>query len=87
MIQLIPDIIIRDLVQQPPSSSLPKSCLEINYMLFNATSGVTSITYRDMDDLLFCASSLTSILVQLANIKGEKGDNGIQGSKGKETLE
>ena len=73
-------------------SSLPKSCLEIKnsspnipsgyYTLFNATSGATSINYCDMDDLLFCASSLTSILQQLqfnfANTKGEKGDIGTK---------
>ena len=76
------------------SSSLPKSCLEIKnsspnspsgyYALLNATSGVTSIIYCDMDDLLFCASSLTSVLEQLqvANIKGEKGDPGIAGPSG-----
>ena len=56
-------------------SSLPKSCLEIKnsspdspsgyYTLLNATSGATSITYCDMDDLLFCASSLTSVLEKL----------------------
>ena len=40
-----------------------------------------------MDDLLFCASSLTSVLEQpqlnFVNAKGEKGDPGITGSKGK----
>ena len=77
-----------------PSFSLPGSCLEIEnsfpvspsgyYTLFNATTGVTSITYCDMDDLLFCASSLTSVLEQLqvGNIKGEKGDLGFPGLKG-----
>ena len=77
-----------------PSSSLPKSCLEIKnyspdspsgyYTLLNATSGVTSITYCNMNDLLFCASSITSVLEQLqvASIKGERGDTGIQGSPG-----
>ena len=77
-----------------PSSSLPKSCLEIKnsspdspsgyYTLFNTTTGVTSITYCDMSDLLFCASSLTSVLEQLqvANIKGEKGDTGMTGPEG-----
>ena len=78
-----------------PSSSLPKSCLEIKnsspdspsgyYMLLNATSGARSFTYCDMDDLLFCASSLLSVLEQLqvANIKGEKGDTGMTGPAGK----
>ena len=77
-----------------PSSSLPGSCLEIKnsspdspsgyYTLLNTTSGVTSITYCDMDDLLFCASSLTSILEQLqvCNIKGKKGDPGFPGPAG-----
>ena len=76
------------------SASLPKSCLEIKnsspdspsgyYTLFNATSGATSITYCDMDDLLFCASSLTSVLekLQVADIKGEKGDTGTTGPQG-----
>ena len=77
-----------------PSSSLPKSCHEIKnsspdspsgyYTLFNVTSGATSITYCDMNDLLFCASSLTSVLekLQVANIKGEKGDTGMMGPEG-----
>ena len=76
-------------------SSLPQSCLEIQnaspdnpsgyYALFNATSGVTTITYCDIN-LVFCATSLTSVLQQLqfnfANTKGEKGDIGPQGSAG-----
>ena len=78
------------------STSLPKSFLEIKnsspdspsgyYTLLNAMSGATSITYCDMADLLFCASSLTSVLehLQVANmhVKGEKGDTGMTGPAG-----
>ena len=77
-------------------SSLPKSCLEIKnsspdspsgyYTLLDATSGATSITYCDMADLLFCASSLTLVLEQLQvanmHVKGEKGDTGTIGPAG-----
>ena len=78
------------------SSSLPESCLEIKnsfpyspsgyYTLFNATNGVASITYCDMDDLPFNASAILSELHQLRfnspDQKGEKGDTGLIGSAG-----
>ena len=79
------------------SAFLPKSCLEIKnsspdspsgyYTLLNTTSGATSITYCDMDNLLFCASSLTSVLQQLqvADIKGQTGDTGMTGPPGPNT--
>ena len=76
------------------SSSLTGSFVEIKnsspdspseyYTLLNATSGMTSITYCDMADLLFCASSLTLVLekLQVCNIKGKKGDPGFPGPIG-----
>ena len=86
-----------DLFNNSVRSSLPQSCLEIQnaspdnpsgyYTLFDAASGVASVTYCDIDEV-FCASSLPSSSLQqlqfnFANTtRGEKGDVGSQGSPG-----
>ena len=77
-------------------SSLPQSCLEVQkaspdnpsgyYTLYDAASGVASVTYCDMDQV-FCASSPPSSSLQqlqfnFNNTKGEKGDVGSQGLMG-----
>ena len=90
VLTLLSDILSNDF----DNSSLPKSCQEIKesssdspagyYTLLNTTTGLPSITYCDMADPIFCASSLTSVLekLQVATVKGEKGEAGVPGETG-----